>query len=396
MRLMRGMTLRRTRRLAAAVLAAGLAACASRPEQPRAPAPETPDRPERPVEPEPAAPIRVGVILPQEGTPTLRQYGEQVRTGLDIAFGNLQRDVEVVIVDDGGDPTRAAEHTRQLEARGVVAIVGPLLGEAVDAAAAARTDPDLALISPTASERPAGRNAYTLNANDARGGTALAEWALANGLRDVALLYPAGADFRDQAAAFRTAIQQGGGRVVSDVAWQPGTTTFAEPLERIRDSRALAMFVGAGERDIRQLAPQLAYYGVGDVQILGTEAWADEAVLARMEPAIVEGVVAAVPFLATSPAVAWDEFVGLYEAAQRRSLDNPYPALGWDAARLILEAIGDDGRPSRADVARRLADTDAFRGATGVLSLEDGAVTRRPFLVRIRNGRAEPIPDPRR
>lgn len=378
--------------LAAAWLGAlTLAACARPTAQPRTPEPG-PERPEQPAEPARTGPVRIGVILPEGGAPTLQQYSQQVRAGLDIAFRDAAG-IELVIVDDGGDERMAARRTRELEEQGVVAILGPLLGAAVDAAAAARSDPSLVLISPTASERPSGRNAFTLNASDARGGAALARYAVTRGHREVALLYPAGAEFREQAAAFRQGIQEGGGRIVADITWEPGTTTFAEPLERLRVSNAQAVFIAASERDIRQLAPQLAYYGVGGVQVLGTDAWASEAVLARLDARVIEGVVAAVPFLPTSDAVAWDEFVGLYEAAQRRTLDNPYPALGWDAARLVLGAIGDEQRPSRADIARRLGETDGFRGATGVLSLTDGVVTRRPFLVRIRAGRAELIPD---
>ena len=60
----------------------------------------------------------------------------------------------------------------------------------------------------------------------------------------------------------------------------------------------------------------------------------------------------------------------------RRSLTNPVPALGYDAASLALLAL----TSGRADV------TD-FRGATGVLSLHQGTVTRRPFLVRIDGSR---------
>jgi hypothetical protein len=64
----------------------------------------------------------------------------------------------------------------------------------------------------------------------------------------------------------------------------------------------------------------------------------------------------------------------------RRSLTNPVPALGYDAATLALRALT-SGNSSVTD----------FRGATGVLSLQSGTVTRRPFLVRIDGGRLVPI-----
>ena len=64
----------------------------------------------------------------------------------------------------------------------------------------------------------------------------------------------------------------------------------------------------------------------------------------------------------------------------RRSLTNPVPALGYDAAVLALQALT-SGNSTVRD----------FRGATGVLSLQSGTVTRRPFLVRIDGGRLIPI-----
>ncbi len=375
------------------LLLALLAASCAAPGPPRRTPEPQPDRPDRPPAPAPVAKVRIGAILPQTGGATLRQYGDLVRQGLDLAFADADSTVELIVVDDGGSAERAAALVRELEGQGVVAILGPLLGEAVDIAAAARTDAELALLSPTSSQRPRGANSYTLNAGDTEGAAALARYALTRGLPQVALLYPAGAEFRAYVSTFRTTLEQGGGRIVADIAWTPGLTTFAEPLERLRASGARAVLVAATERDIRQLAPQFPYYGLGGIQILGSEAWAEDEVLTRVPVQQLEGVVAAVPFLSSSGAVAWDQFVGRYEAAQRRTLDNPYPALGYDAGRLVLEAVRGAQRASRGDVARNLAATRAFRGATGVLSLTDGAVTRRPFLVRIRAGRPEPIPD---
>ena len=373
------------------ILAAALLACAARPEAPvPPPAPPGPEPAEEPARDDRTV---IGAILPQSADATLRQYGELVREGVDIALADDTTNVELVVVDDGGDETRAASLIAELESRGAVAILGPLLGEAVDAAAAARSDPDLAIISPTSSDPPQGENVYTLNAEDTRGAEALARHAVASGLTDVAILYPRDAGFVEQVRQFRTAVRDAGGRIVDEVSWAPGTTTFADQLERLRLSGARAVFVPSSDRDILQLAPQFAYYGLSAIQILGSEAWASEEVLNHLPAGQLEGVIAAVPFLQASDAVAWDEFVGKYEAAERRTLDSPYPALGYDAARLVLEAIGDERRPDAGDVAQRLAEAQDHRGATGVLSLTGGAVTRRPFLVRIQDGRPQQIPD---
>ena len=152
--------------------------------------------------------------MPQSGSPYLRQYADLVLEGIRLAAehegGPGQRPVEVVIVDDGGDPARAAERIRELEQRGAVGVVGPLLESGIVAAARARTDSALVLISPTAPEigQPLS-NVYSLVAGDTRGAEALAAYAGRTGLRNVALLYPRTRAYQAQAQAFAAALRAG-------------------------------------------------------------------------------------------------------------------------------------------------------------------------------------------
>jgi ABC-type branched-subunit amino acid transport system substrate-binding protein len=127
------------------------------------------------------------------------------------------------------------------------------------------------------------------------------------------------------------------------------------------------------------------------VQIVGGETWIEPEVLRSLPAAALEGVVVATPLPIGSSDTGWADFVELYQTAYRRTLDNPYPALGYDAARLILREIA-RGRSDADDLADALNDLSDYRGATGVLSIENGRISRRPFLVRIRSGRPEPLP----
>jgi predicted RNA-binding protein with RPS1 domain len=192
-----------------------LAACAA-----RGPEPDRPDRrPETPAprpEEERVVPLRIGAILPESGAGTLREYALLVRQGIDIALGEETRDIELVVLDDAGDPARAAALTRDLAERGALGIIGPLLGESVDAAAAGRSDPSLALLSPTSSDPPVGTNTYTLNAGDDRGAEALARFATQRPRpgRAAVLESP---EFREQAAHSARARGRG---------WPSGGVTF--------------------------------------------------------------------------------------------------------------------------------------------------------------------------
>src|SRR5690606_10108857 len=83
-------------------------------------------------------------------------------------------------------------------------------------------------------------------------------------------------------------------------------------------------------------------------------------------------------------------FTQRYESTYRRTLNSDLPALGYDAVRLLIQALGQD-RPAPGVVAERLAAISDLRGATGILSVQDGALVRRPYLVRIEGGNLIPL-----
>lgn len=375
-------------------LAAAAVLLACRPsESPQAmPAPE-PTPPPVVVEPEPELPLRLGLILPQTARSDVSEYAVLVREGVDLALDEYLaaggQPLELLVEDDAGETIAAGRAAAALEAEGAVAIIGPLLSSTFDAAIASRSTEELLILSPTASTTPGGDiHAYSLNAGDTRGATALARWAIQSGLQHLAVLYATTPEDAAAARAFAEAARGFGAQIVAELPFDPGTTTFSGPVERLIAVGAQAVFVPAPERDIPQLAPQFAFFGLTDVQILGTEAWVSDDVLRAVPARVLEGVVVSTPLPEGDRETGWADFVDLYERTYRRTLDNPYPALGYDAARLVLRELA-AGRTKPADLAASLAQVRDFRGATGVLSIEDGRVSRQPFLLRVRAGRPE-------
>lgn len=355
-----------------------------------------------PAEAAPAAEIRIGVVIPRTGSPVLERYGELVLEGVQLAARRFEERegarVRLQVEDDGGDPRISGRRVAELEREGVAGVVGPLLSDALRFAGSARHDSAMPVVSPTASAAPAGvPNVYTLNAPDTRGAEALAEHVAEQGLGRAAVLYPRVPDAEEQARAFARRLAEAGAGSPFLVPYDSGTTSFGEPIRAVRASGARALFVPAPERDVRQIAPQLTFFGIppGSVQVLGGEAWATGQMLRLVEPRFLEGVIAAIPLHRDDPDVAWGEFVELYEETHRRSLDNHYPALGYDAAMLILEGtIGArDGTVSQrtATPATWLAELRDYRGASGIYSVTEGRLDRRPFLVRIEEGRLVPL-----
>jgi ABC-type branched-subunit amino acid transport system substrate-binding protein len=365
-------------RLSALALTLLATACATVPETVEPPRPAEPTDP-RPVEPVREAPLRIGVVVSSTGSPVLQRYAEMVLEGARLGArqgGTAVRDVELVIRDDGGTAAGASRAVRELEAAGIRHIVGPLLDEAVVAAAAARSGEGTLLISPTAVAQPAtARNVYALNVVDDRGGAALGEYA--RRYTRVGVLYPRTPEHTPQARAFMEAYRAGGRGTVTEAGFDPGTTNVTAQLSQLRQARVEAIFFPGTERHLQLVLPQIDYAGLGAVQMLGTETWLSEG-LRHAAPRLMEGAIVATPLWQESPDIAWREFVQLYESQHRRTLDSPIPALGYDAVLLAVRAA---------------AGTTAgeYRGATGVLAIAPGGVTRKPFLVRIQSGRLVPV-----
>lgn len=398
------------------------------------------------------SPVTLGVILPRSGS--LKRYGDWVLEGIRLAVKEqqqrLDQQVQLVVLDDSTKPYLDGDLTRELEQQGVAGIIGPLLDQGLVMAAQARMDPDLVIISPTATRAPAGwRNLYALNGGDVRGAQDLASYAYDLGFDRAAVIYPRNDDlYARQAQAFQDEFRSRGGDVVAAVPYDSGTTTFAGPLRaalqaaspvvdtarpfivhvdsgpsvrrsamdtmppafpsypvhppRTRgDTREYtmgpwALYVPAPPGDVRQIAPQVEYYGLDSagVQVFGDASWTSPDVLRQVDRRALDGVLAVATL---NPGEAErgvsSDFVDRYEAEYRKTLSNPLPALGYDAAHLLLASTPTwDPTPSR--VARRMSLMAGIRGATGVFSIYGPDVVRSPFLVLIQDGRLVPAPRP--
>jgi ABC-type branched-subunit amino acid transport system substrate-binding protein len=373
--------LKQIRMMAAALALLSTACATAAPDVPGAPPrPGEEPRPDQPDEPRRDAPLRIGLIVSNTGSAVLKQYADMVLDGARVAEATgstPRRDVELVVRDDGGTTEGAVRAVQELEEAGVRVIVGPLVDEALIAAALARRSDDVLIISPTAVSEPFGiRNAYSLNVTDTRGAEALGEYA--RRWARVGVLYGQLPESSRQARAFIDAYSRGGHGTVTEAAYAGGTTNVTDQLAELREAGIEALFFPASERELQAVLPQLEY-GLPNVQMLGGESWISDA--ARGAPQrVLQGAIIATPLWQESSDIAWGDFVLGYESMHRRTLTNPVPALGYDAATLALHALT-TGNTSVRD----------FRGATGVLSLESGNVTRRPFLVRIDAGRLIPV-----
>jgi branched-chain amino acid transport system substrate-binding protein len=363
-----------------------------------------------------ASPV-VGAVLPRTGSRAMVQYGDWVLEGIELAVRQEERrsgrSIQLVVADDGGG-TRTAAAVAELERRGVVAVIGPLLPQQLPEVAGARTDPRLVFVSPTITDAPAHWSSmYSVAGGDTRGAQTLGRYAADMGLRDAAILHARGLEYQRRAQAFAAEYEALGGRVLATVPYDSGTTTFAPHMRQILsvvpqaggaarsrgedwEGRRFALFVTAPDRDVPQIAPQIGYYGLttAGAQVLGDEAWASPAVRRVIPNRDMEGVVTASPLApGRAESVADPDFVTLFEQTYRRSLTNQLPALGYDAAHMVLQALPNRLLTVEATT-RRFEMLTGIHGATGTLSVRAARLVRTPHLATIRDGALTPAPLP--
>lgn len=344
------------------------------------------------------SPPRVGVVLPLSGR--LATAGEVIRRGVLLAAGDSSaREFELVIRDDSSDAGRARALVRELERAGVTAVVGPVSTEAFRAAAEARDDPGLPLVSPTAAELSRSvPNVYTLRDRRQRVrdvARALGEWfSVGGGLTKLAVLRPASPWGREYELAFRGALRRGGGWISAVGRYIPDSTTFAGPVSWLASSDPQGVFVAADDpRTVLQMAPQLSFYGLRSALVGGSAAWGDPYAVRRLAGSFPEYWVAPAFVDRQDSTSAWAEFRSRYEREYRRSVPgNELPALAYDALRWVRASLNPHGLVRPSVVARSLKGGDPHRGATGtfVAVPRRSTVRRRPEVRMAHGGRLSP------
>ncbi|MDX1579500.1 MAG: penicillin-binding protein activator, partial [Gemmatimonadota bacterium] len=337
----------------------------------------------------------LGAILPLTGE--LSNVGELLREGMELAVAGYERDrpdgfdVRIAFKDDRSDPERTESLVRELEAEGAIAILGPLRSESFAAAARARRNPRIPVLSPTATEVFAPTSAaYTLYDRSTREvdvAVELASWTVNElGLRRIGILEPADPAAARAVSAFRRAAAAAGGRIVAHATYDPGLTTFQAPIEEVAAAMPDAVYAPAPTPSVvLSFAPQLGYFGLDRSIVLGSEAWADPVVLRRIEPFAADHRVVGLWLDRMSPDTRWQRFVTEYERAYRKSLrDNVLPALAYDAVALVIAALEGSGVPIAAALSAYLERGPRIEGVTGTLRPDpESSTVRRETLIRM-------------
>lgn len=349
----------------------------------------------------------LGVLLPFSGR--FAAFGELVRRGMELALEMHQEQgrtpVRFLYRDTGADPVLARRAVIELaEGERVMAIAGPLTGADAQAAATQAQESGIPLLTLSQKEGLSETGDYIFrdSLTSRQQVTALVRYAMEErGLTTFAILSPENRLGREMADLFSRAVTSRGGQVEVTQSYNENATDFRRQIrllqrenpdaperEQSRPIRPLpfeALFIPDHADRVALIAPQLVYYGIEQILLLGSNGW-NSPDLIRLAGRSVEGAVFVDGFYRHSPYPVVQEFVDRY---LERYGEEPsiLEAQGYDAAGILLSILGNTNIRTRQDLRLALAHIRKYPGVTGATAFTAQGEAEKPlFLLQVQNG----------
>ena len=205
-------------------------------------------------------------------------------------------------------------------------------------------------------------------------------------LDKVAILYDQAAPYsKGLAEDFTSAYIELGGAIATKQEYSAGDVDVAAQLGNIKKSGAQAVYLPGYYTDVGNIVRQARKQGV-TVPFLGGDGW-DSAKLTEIGGEAIEGSYYSNHYSFEEQRPEVQEFVSKYKAKFKEVPDG-LAALGYDAARVLFDAM--DRSPSLGgnDLAATIAATKNFPGVTGTITLDANRnAVKKAVVLQIKGGK---------
>ncbi len=334
--------------------------------------------------------LTVGAFLSLSGSDST--FGTDTKDGIELALdeankagGVKGKKVKVLYEDDKSQPQEASNKVRQLIDRdNVLAILGEVASSRTMAGGLIANTKKVPLVTPssTAVEVTKDRDyVFRVCFTDDQQGDVAARfvWETLK-KKKVGLFYAAQDNYSSGlAASFKDRFKKLGGEIVVDKGFQKGETNFTTYLTELKSKEPEVIFVPVYYNDMVQIARQAKQAGIPGTSFVGGDGW-DSQELVDGAGAELEGAYFTNHY---APDVPWPNsaaFVTAFKAKYNRE-PTSLAAQGYDAAKLLFDAMKRAPVADREGIKTALAETKDFAGATGSLTIDKNHNANKPIVV---------------
>jgi branched-chain amino acid transport system substrate-binding protein len=310
---------------------------------------------------------------------------------INASGGVLGRRLAVFLEDDQSRPEEAATAaTKLVNQKHVVAMLGEASSSRSLAAAPICQANRVPMVSPSSTNprvTEVGDYIFRVCFIDSFAGAVMARFA-AGGLKltRVALLVDIRNDYSiGLATYFREQFKKLGGQILAEQSYSEGDSDFHAQLTQLKAVNPEAIYVPGYYTEVGTIARQARELGI-KVPFLGGDGW-DSPKLWEIGGEALNGSYFANHYSVDDPNPAVQRFVADYRA-RYKAVPDALAALGYDAARILADAMRRAGSTAGEKVRDALASTKDFPGVTGKITLNADRNPIKPaVMLRIENGR---------
>ncbi len=361
----------------------------------------------------------IGVLLPLSGR--YASYGELVKKGLALALqehNKTRLPARFIYRDTAIEGVTSAQLISSLtDDDKVMAVIGPLLGAtAGDAARRAQREMVPMLTLAQTEELPEIGNFIfrdTLTAEQQV--KVLVKYAMANGNISFSVLRPENRLGEKMTELFVAEVEKAGGEIVDIVSYPDDSTDFRKQIQKLlwedREVEIPKTITEGDEGEVEELpeleyplapfhtlfipdyadrisviAPQLVFYGIKDVSLLGINGWNSPDLIVKAGRFLKDAVFVDT-FYPQSKKPEVQRFMDLYRQVYQEE-PTILSAQGFDLATLLLQIINDPEVGNRDDLRRKLDDLNNYLGVTGTTGFDlYGEAIKQLYLLQIKRGK---------
>jgi branched-chain amino acid transport system substrate-binding protein len=331
-------------------------------------------------------------------TGTTATFGQSTDNAIKMAFdeinaagGVLGKKLKLFVEDDQSKPEEAATAaTKLVNQNRVIALLGEVSSSRSLAAAPIAQAAQIPMVSPSSTNprvTQVGNFIFRVCFTDPFQGAVMAKFAHDTlKLKRLAILVDVRNDYSvGLQTFFRQHLKQLGGEVVAEQSYSEGDSDFHAQLTQIKAANPEGIYVPGYYTEVGTIARQARELGI-TVPLLGGDGW-DSPKLWEIGGEALNGCYLSNHYSTDDPSPVVQSFVAEYKKRYNQ-LPDALAALGYDAAKILVDAISRAGSTDGLKIRDALAMTKDFQGVTGSITINSDRNAVKPAVIlKVENGK---------
>ncbi|GEJ56147.1 ABC transporter substrate-binding protein [Anaeromyxobacter diazotrophicus] len=326
--------------------------------------------------------LRIGHVTSLAGAEAT--FGTSANNGVKMAVDEVNakggvngKKVELLVYDDQGKPEESATAATRLETQDkVTVLIGAITSSRALAIAPISDTNQVPTVSPSATNAKVTKDGdktrpymFRVCFIDPFQGTVMGKFARENlKLSKAAILRDVSSDYSvGLADSFIKEFTRLGGQIVADVTYKAGDQDFKAQLTAVKAKSPEIVYLPGYYTDVALIGRQARELGL-KAPMAGGDGW-DSGKLYEIAQGALDGSFFTNHYTDENPSPVVQDFVKKHQQVYG-SRPDAFAALGYDAARVALDALQRAATPTRTAVRDALEQTKGFQGVTGTISFD--------------------------